>query len=1344
MKREYNIGLDIGTASVGYAVVDKNTHKVIRKGGKKLLGASLFKPGESAKERRTFRSSRKRYNRRRQRIKLLQREFKNEIEKVDKDFYQKLKESYYHPKDEMNKTIVISKKEQEKIKGYHKNYPTIYHLRNELLTCDKKMDIRLLYLAIHHIIKYRGNFLYTTGDFRIDELNISKKQQEIFEDLNQLSDKVTIDEDAIETFPYQELEKALLLSSKTDQSKIVPVLFQNILPKEIAKEMSNLLTGKKASIKKLFQLDLEEDMKVQLEGDSYEQLHDAIESAIGDLIEVLEELKELYNMIFLKKMFKDDHITSLSALMVKKYEKHKEDLKFLKNILQNHSKEYAEMFKNQEKKLCLYEQYVKNKITKEEFRNKTISLIEKIVSKEKKDAIYNDYMTKIKPQLEQEEFLPRITDTDNGKYPYQLNKEELRIIIEKQSKYYPFLLETTPSGENKLIKLLEFRIPYYVGPLNDTTDKKDVKKPNAWMIRKIDKKVITPYNFDEVIDKEKTAEEFITRMIGKCTYLLDIPAIAANSILYSKFKVWNELKQIKICENSLSIEMQQKIYKELFLTTKGTITEKKFENYLKKTGEYKMYDQLTIKGYSADRRFANNMNSYIDFFGEGGFFENTEYREEDAEKIIDWITIFEDKEILQRKLEKEYSKLTEKTIKKILNCRYKGWGNLSRELLTNIYYEDQYDGIKRNIMDLLMETNENFMQIISNKKYGFQEQIDQYNSKHHPSKMNYELVKSLVTSPATKKGIYIALKVVEELIDYMGEEPNSIIIEMARGEEKKQRKDTRKDYLKKLYQNNKNLISDYKKLMKELNEQDNIDQKLFLYFIQEGKCLYTGKPLEITQLINYEIDHILPRSLYKNDSIDNKALVLREANQRKAANLVLPAEYRNRNNTAWWKRLTEIGLMSPQKFSKLTRDKYSDKDIEGFINRQLVETRQITKHVVNIIKNYHKDTNVICIPANLSSHYREKFKLYKFRELNDHHHAKDAYLAAVLGEYKETYLKKSTDFEKLREQTKKWIDTKKYKELKYGYVINSIDNEVGQFNQETGEIVFDADEFNKTIAKEMYSNQVLVSRKTEIQTGKFYDETKYKKQSDKAKGIPIKTNLKVELYGYYQKPQASYAVVVKYEQKGKTKQQMVGIPIYIDKISKPNDQKRIDYIKELLKLPKEVNLEIVKDKIPFGITLNIDGEICCLVGASDKIEVCNAKEFYIDKENMKKWNQTFHRLFHDAKDAVDNVTYEKHLNEIIEYIIRKIETEFLLYRSSVDTIKEICKINNIEKVSIENKEIIIKELLRLLRYNSETANFKLLDKKWNERFGRKSGKTITHATIINRSITGIWEQKDEF
>ena len=89
----YNIGLDIGTTSVGWAVVNDATNKVMRKGGKALWGVRLFDSAVTAEYRRAKRGTRRRYDRRRERIKLLQDEFKDEINKVDNTFFKKLKES---------------------------------------------------------------------------------------------------------------------------------------------------------------------------------------------------------------------------------------------------------------------------------------------------------------------------------------------------------------------------------------------------------------------------------------------------------------------------------------------------------------------------------------------------------------------------------------------------------------------------------------------------------------------------------------------------------------------------------------------------------------------------------------------------------------------------------------------------------------------------------------------------------------------------------------------------------------------------------------------------------------------------------------------------------------------------------------------------------------------------------------------------------------------------------------------------------------------------------------------------------------------------------------------------
>lgn len=84
MKKNYNIGLDIGTNSVGWAIVEEDTQKIIKKGGKALWGVRLFDDANTAESRRVARGTRRRYERRRQRIKLLQEIFKGSID--DKSF----------------------------------------------------------------------------------------------------------------------------------------------------------------------------------------------------------------------------------------------------------------------------------------------------------------------------------------------------------------------------------------------------------------------------------------------------------------------------------------------------------------------------------------------------------------------------------------------------------------------------------------------------------------------------------------------------------------------------------------------------------------------------------------------------------------------------------------------------------------------------------------------------------------------------------------------------------------------------------------------------------------------------------------------------------------------------------------------------------------------------------------------------------------------------------------------------------------------------------------------------------------------------------------------------------
>lgn len=1334
-KKDYSIGLDIGTTSVGWAAIDCKDFKVIRKGNQKVWGVRLFDEAITAESRRIARGTRRRYDRRRARIKLLQEEFNKEINKVDPNFFTKLKESAYHEDDAINKTIKLTKEEKEMVKKYNKKFPTIYHLRHKLISSNEKMDIRLVYLAIHHIIKYRGNFLFGSSDLDISNLNIEELYTEMLNELNELSNiEKTEDLNQIDS---KKIEEFLSIESKNDKKLELTKELSKALSKKASSEIVKLLIGDKASLNILFNKATDEEIKISFKGSEYEDNLDKIVKSFPNEIDFLEKLKDIYNAQFLKNIFKGKKEQILSYVMVDTYQIHHDDLVMLKEVYKANKTLYKKMFKNDN---CIYKKYITNNMTYDEFKKEIVKDLDILNPLNKNEII---------ERLEKEEFMPRITSVDNGKYPYQLNESELIKIIENQGQYYPFLLEKAEDEKYKLVKILEFRIPYYVGPLNNTTAKSGVKNKNSWLIRKIDNIKITPYNFNEVIDLESSAEKFIKRMLGTCTYLLKEPSMPNNSILYSKFKVLNELKQIRVGdefkEQKLSKETVNKIYKELFLTTSGTITDKRFKDYLMQTGDFDMYTSLSVTGYSADKKFANSMSSYIDFFGDNGIFTNTPYTLDDAEKIIEYITIFEDKSILEKKVKNEFSELNEDKIKQISRLKYKGWSNLSKRLLTEIYYTDPKTNEPKNILTLMKETPLNFMQIITDKKYNFEEKVNEINNIGNNKKLSYDLVDELATSPKNKRGIYQALKVVKEIIDYMGYEPVRITLEMARGEGKKRRTEDRKKVIESAYAVNAKEIdkySNYNKLKKELDEIDKIEshnQKLFLYLLQEGKSLYSGTPLNIEELEKYEIDHIVPRTLIKDNSIDNLALVTREENQNKAASFVLPENYRTSKMKVWWKHLKKLNLINDKKYNNLIRDKFSQEAIEGFINRQLVETRQICKHVANIIKNMYDNTEVYYVPATLSSNYREQFELYKFREINDYHHAHDAYLAAALGEYR-TFLKSNISYDYLKGLNYKLYQEKKYKELNAGYVINSLvntDNYTELFcDPNTGELLFDADKFNQTVENTLYQNDILVSKKVEFKTGELWQQTKNKKGEN---GVPLKENMPTEKYGSYTRIKPAYAAIVKFIKKNNLEQRLVGIPIYVDIAAKKDINVKKEYLKQILNVDE---VKIVKDRIPFYSLINWNGAICSLVGATDKVEVCNAKEFNIDKEHMKKWKTTLVRLFNNKKEIIDNTLYNENLEEMLKYIIFKIEKEFLLYQNLLDEMKQIFKINSNEKHSIEGKEKLIKEIFKLIKFNSSCANLKDFDA--SSFYGKKEKRIIEHGTIVNQSATGLWKNYYEF
>ena len=520
--KSYSIGLDIGTNSVGWAVITDdykvpakkmkvfgNTDKKYIK--KNLLGALLFDSGETAEATRLKRTARRRYTRRKNRLRYLQEIFAEEMTKVDDSFFQRLDESFLKDDDKnFDAHPIFGNKAEEDV--YHQKFPTIYHLRKYLADSTEKADLRLVYLALAYMIKFRGHFLIE-GELSAENTDVQK----LFTDFVGVYDRIFDDSHLSEIT----VDAASILTEKISKSRRLENLIKYYTTEKKNTLFGNLIAlalGLQPNFKMNFKLS--EDAKLQFSKDSYEEDLEELLGKIGDdYADLFTSAKNLYNAILLSGILTvDDNSTKapLSASMLKRYVEHHEDLEKLKEFIKaNKSELYHDIFKDKNKNG--YAGYIENGVKQDEFYKYLKNTLSKIDGSEY-------FLDKI----EREDFLRKQRTFDNGSIPHQIHLQEMHAILRRQGDYYSFLKE----NQDRIEKILTFRIPYYVGPLA----RKDSRF--AWAEYHLDEK-ITPWNFDKVIDKEKSAEKFITRMTSNDLYLPEEKVLPKHSHVYETYAVYN-------------------------------------------------------------------------------------------------------------------------------------------------------------------------------------------------------------------------------------------------------------------------------------------------------------------------------------------------------------------------------------------------------------------------------------------------------------------------------------------------------------------------------------------------------------------------------------------------------------------------------------------------------------------------------------------------------------------------------------------------------------------------------------------------------------------------------------
>ena len=160
---------------------------------------------------------------------------------------------------------------------------------------------------------------------------------------------------------------------------------------------------------------------------------------------------------------------------------------------------------------------------------------------------------------------------------------------------------------------------------------------------------------------------------------------------------------------------------------------------------------------------------------------------------------------------------------------------------------------------------------------------------------------------------------------------------MARGAEEKKRTVSRRSTLLDLY---KYCKKDYEDIYAELNKTNDDDlrsDKLYLYFTQFGKCMYSGEKIELDDLFNknlYDIDHIYPQSKIKDDSLSNRVLVKKNINAKKDNEYPISSQVREKM-TSFWKTLLDKKLIDKKKYERLVRNNpLSEDELSEFVSRQ--------------------------------------------------------------------------------------------------------------------------------------------------------------------------------------------------------------------------------------------------------------------------------------------------------------------------------------------------------------------------------------------------------------------------
>ncbi|NLJ98256.1 MAG: type II CRISPR RNA-guided endonuclease Cas9 [Tissierellia bacterium] len=570
-------------------------------------------------------------------------------------------------------------------------------------------------------------------------------------------------------------------------------------------------------------------------------------------------------------------------------------------------------------------------------------------------------------------------------------KREAVAILEQQKKYYSQI-------DDKFIKeytdIMTRKREFYIGP-------GDEKNRTNYGVYKTD---------------GTTIESIFEELIGKCSIYTDQRRAPASSFTAQEFNLLNDLNNITVGGRKLTEDEKIEIVDEILGSKVKSFTYKRMMSIIKKTTEIE--DEKDVKGFRIDKKGNPEFHNFeierkAKIFFEGTNINYDEFDIEEKDKLAKVLSLSMDFKTLKKNCNKEFPEFRDEDIEMIFSflqnnkASYAKWHSFSLKLMREMR-EELYSKPK-NQMNYLIEKG---------IKKNVQDSFEGY--KYIP----IGFLDEEIYNPIVRRSINQSIRIVNAIMKNHGD-LEAIIIEMPREtneqEEKKKISELQKQNQKEKKEAVDRARNEYGFTKRQLHGQKELITKIRLWYQQDGRCLYTGKVISIEDLINdpniFEIDHIIPKSISLDDSLNNRVLVYSYANQAKGQRTPFNAFYVPSKGINYEDiKLRASKLLENKKISKTKYDLLSfEEDInkydvrQKFISRNLNDTRYASKAILNGLQEFmkakEKDTQIHVVRGKFTYQLRKRWGIEKDRDESFEHHGVDATIVAVsymLGQSEDT------------------------------------------------------------------------------------------------------------------------------------------------------------------------------------------------------------------------------------------------------------------------------------------------------------------------------------------------------